>query len=911
MDAQNSKAPIEISDDSDSDDEFEGVLGEIRRDLQRCLDKIQTAGLVATSKQHGSFVNPGMMVADTLIPLPLVPRDAEMIRGVCRQAPFGRGDETVVDTSVRKTWELDHSQFKCTNPDWQAYIGSLLNDFSRNLGLSGVKADPYKLLLYDEGSFFKRHKDSEKVPGMVGTLVICLPSRHEGGSVHLSHAGKSYVFDTDKASDFGLTSLAWFSDVTHEIKPLKSGYRLVLTYNIIHTGGIRMSAGLVGKQSANLSKALTRWQSKLPHVEKLVYMLEHKYTQSSLSLSNLKGRDRTVCQSLYEVGLDCGFTIFLARMTRTENEEPEFYDEADETVLNEVKTCDGHTICRRMLVEDEEILGTDLWDRDADSQSEGDFTGNESMPATLRYHDTVVIIVPMQKLHIFLAQADPRALMSFINQTLNDRPDDRFLQTCLMETLEDALKIYPLDGKSLSDILVLAVKLEKKALYRMAVRASLKSMDARHQVLATILRLAKEKLLRDPVGKLDWDFWLNYMIIENSRLSLTALQKTLNYLDFLLQDNDLKDLKPSFDEWKAPIPAKMAESKSSLTMDDHDFLICLLFTRSNDISWLRDWFTPLLSSRGSKQLICAILKAIYDKRNTRMLEIGRAIDTFQCILEGSAEKLALQIGDFPHPDWQTRAHGIKSIEASSVRGVLEVIDEGFDMGLTQQAIELIDASCTNISQSCPKPKTEGFPCSTVIQQFLESLIVILRKYQIFLESVKNMFITLLRNILVANPPIRPKPPRGWAHRPRRCNPACQDCKELTAFLTNSDARTHSFRMPERRRTHIENQLPYNLFRCDTNKGRVPYELVVTKLGKESELDMKDYKQRLLIFENRVRGLRCEEVKSLLGEDLYNELVMLKDIPDSDGAKELGGAGKKRKAEEELEGSSSSRPRIVE
>ncbi|KAI1470027.1 uncharacterized protein F4812DRAFT_457425 [Daldinia caldariorum] len=176
----NSEVPIEISDGSSENDDSidsESASGEERLNelVLRCLD---------------------------------MPRDAETIRSASRQAPFGKGDETVVDTSVRNTWELDHTQFTFANPAWKAYVASLLDEAARSLAMSEVKAEPYKLLLYEEGSFFKRHKDSEKVPGMIGTLVICLPSKHEGGSVHLSHAGKSYVFETDKTSDFGLTSLS-------------------------------------------------------------------------------------------------------------------------------------------------------------------------------------------------------------------------------------------------------------------------------------------------------------------------------------------------------------------------------------------------------------------------------------------------------------------------------------------------------------------------------------------------------------------------------------------------------------------------------------------------------------------------------------------------------------------------------
>jgi len=32
------------------------------------------------------------------------------------------GDQTMVDDSVRKTWELDHTQFRLSNPRWQAFL---------------------------------------------------------------------------------------------------------------------------------------------------------------------------------------------------------------------------------------------------------------------------------------------------------------------------------------------------------------------------------------------------------------------------------------------------------------------------------------------------------------------------------------------------------------------------------------------------------------------------------------------------------------------------------------------------------------------------------------------------------------------------------------------------------------------
>lgn len=71
----------------------------------------------------------------------------------------------------------------------------------------------YKLLLYGEGAFFKPHTDTEKLPGMYGTMVVCLPSTHSGGDVHLPHGQKNQTLSTDTGSAYDISALAWYADV--------------------------------------------------------------------------------------------------------------------------------------------------------------------------------------------------------------------------------------------------------------------------------------------------------------------------------------------------------------------------------------------------------------------------------------------------------------------------------------------------------------------------------------------------------------------------------------------------------------------------------------------------------------------------------------------------------------------------
>ena len=40
------------------------------------------------------------------VALPLLPIQAEQLVAVAERAPFGRGEETLVDTAVRRTWQI-------------------------------------------------------------------------------------------------------------------------------------------------------------------------------------------------------------------------------------------------------------------------------------------------------------------------------------------------------------------------------------------------------------------------------------------------------------------------------------------------------------------------------------------------------------------------------------------------------------------------------------------------------------------------------------------------------------------------------------------------------------------------------------------------------------------------------------
>ena len=144
--------------------------GETTIDLKsRLCDIFEAAdehyiGSFAASSKIASVPNPGLYVHGLgLIGMPLTVHDARRLAQASHQAPFGQGTETIVDTTVRKTWELNANQFELRNPDWLSFVESLKTDVSRELGIPDgartIKLDLYKMLLYEEGAFFHKHRE--------------------------------------------------------------------------------------------------------------------------------------------------------------------------------------------------------------------------------------------------------------------------------------------------------------------------------------------------------------------------------------------------------------------------------------------------------------------------------------------------------------------------------------------------------------------------------------------------------------------------------------------------------------------------------------------------------------------------------------------------------------------------------
>ena len=80
----------------------------LKADLLKALEAIQTSGSFAAFHALARAPPAGLFVDGIgSVDLPLGEGDAQRLIDKARQAPFGRGSETVIDTAIRNTWELD------------------------------------------------------------------------------------------------------------------------------------------------------------------------------------------------------------------------------------------------------------------------------------------------------------------------------------------------------------------------------------------------------------------------------------------------------------------------------------------------------------------------------------------------------------------------------------------------------------------------------------------------------------------------------------------------------------------------------------------------------------------------------------------------------------------------------------
>ncbi len=91
--------------------------------------------LLATVRRPGDFCTSGTieLLAPSLevegvgqVALPLLPLQAEQLAAVAEPAPYGRGQDTLVDTAVRRTWQIGPDKVRIKGRHWPHTLEAIL-----------------------------------------------------------------------------------------------------------------------------------------------------------------------------------------------------------------------------------------------------------------------------------------------------------------------------------------------------------------------------------------------------------------------------------------------------------------------------------------------------------------------------------------------------------------------------------------------------------------------------------------------------------------------------------------------------------------------------------------------------------------------------------------------------------------
>ena len=435
-----------------------------RQALQTLLDSLGDSSRFATAGIL-TPVLPGLEVEGAgSIGAPVSVKDAKRLIAKAKRAPYGRGAETILDLKVRSVWQIEPDRCEFHNPEWDTHLTAMVEAVMGDFAIhQTVSVELYKLLIYEKGGFFAPHRDSEKIKGMFATLVVCLPSRHEGGALIVEHDGQTRRFDFGGPdSEFKTQYAAFYTDCQHEITPVTAGYRVCLVYNLAIAG--KRSQPSAPQNAAAVKKAASLLQELFADpackLDKIAIPFAHQYSESGLDPKQLKGADRARADILVRATESLDYQCYLALLTHYQSGSPDYstldLDPYGEERSDGWSDDDGGDAAGEMDEVYEETRSLDHWlDTDGVVQPFGtihlseqeiltqegkqgwsirkeihEASGNEGVSMELWYRQGVVVIWPRDRYFAILAGEGQDSALPALEQMAAGRKKAAALAEC-------------------------------------------------------------------------------------------------------------------------------------------------------------------------------------------------------------------------------------------------------------------------------------------------------------------------------------------------------------------------------------------------------------------------------------------------------------------------------------------------
>lgn len=399
----------------------------INQTLAEVLGTVQRPGDFYVSGRQEIFAPSISVDGVGTVALPLLPQQAAELAAVAERAPYGRGPDTLVDTEVRRTWQIGAEQVHISGRHWAANLQAIVSRCAEGLGVEGpVSAELYKMLVYDEGSFFLGHRDTEKLPGMFATLVVVLPSEYAGGELLIRHQGREVCLALSSEDAAEVAFAAFYADCWHEVRPITAGCRLALIYNLVRPGrGRRLQPPAYDAEFDQVAALLAQWRCELAAGSaqvpaKLIYPLEHVYTSAEIAFETLKNADAAVGALLVKAARKalCDLSLALVNIDETGSAEEVYYrrsrrhyrdSDSEEFEMGEVferrllltglcAADDARAVLERLIFTEDELCPPDVFaDAEPDEVQFFEATGNAGATFERSYRRAALVLWPSER----------------------------------------------------------------------------------------------------------------------------------------------------------------------------------------------------------------------------------------------------------------------------------------------------------------------------------------------------------------------------------------------------------------------------------------------------------------------------------------------------------------------------------
>lgn len=363
---------------------------------------------------------------------------------VAERAPYGKGVETLVDTSVRDCWQIDAERVRLGGRAWPETFSGILGASATGLGcpVERLDAQLYKLLVYPSGGFFSSHRDTPKADGMIATLTISLPTAGAGGELVVRHRGREATLDMNADEPSELAFAAFYADCSHESRPVRLGHRLSLVFNLCLRPGDadtpRRAPDYSG-QVERVTEFLVNWRKSDHPPEKYAWVLEHDYSEKGRSFAGLKNADAAVARVLSVSADRAGCELYMAIVHVNEEgiavpdidyghwDEMEAAEMVMDELLERSRWLDGWmdgdgrrpSFGEVPLFREELLPENALDDAEPDDQWVHEATGNENMTIEQVYRRAAFVIWPRSKTLVIISRGGIEAAVAWVSEQLD------------------------------------------------------------------------------------------------------------------------------------------------------------------------------------------------------------------------------------------------------------------------------------------------------------------------------------------------------------------------------------------------------------------------------------------------------------------------------------------------------------